>query len=94
VIESVLGKLDPIPPLHKFLRAMLLEAISKIGFWFKFSRRNSAGQERGAEFQPEGILNYVEDLKREPNAGTGSKDILEIASSPSTRVKVECFQQN
>jgi hypothetical protein len=58
-----------------------LEAISKIGFWFKISRRNSAGQKRGAEFQPAGILNYVEDLKREPSADIGPKGIFEIASS-------------
>jgi hypothetical protein len=34
----------------------------------------------GAEFKPAGILKYVEDLKREPNAEIGPKDIFEIAS--------------
>ena len=34
----------------------------------------------GVEFQPIGILKYVEDLKREPNADIGPKDIFEIAS--------------
>jgi hypothetical protein len=34
---------------------MIIEAISKIGFWFKFSRGRSAGQERGTEFQPADI---------------------------------------
>ena len=33
-----------------------------------------------AEFQPTGILKYVEDLKREPNADIGPKGIFEIAS--------------
>jgi len=31
--------------------------------------------------QPAGILKYVEDVKREPNADIGPKDIFEIASS-------------
>ena len=35
----------------------------------------------GAEFQPAGILEYVEDLKRGPNAGIGPKDFFEIASN-------------
>jgi hypothetical protein len=35
----------------------------------------------GAEFQPAGILKYVEDLKRGPNAEIGPKDIFEIASN-------------
>jgi hypothetical protein len=38
------------------VKYILLYAISKIGFWFKFSRRKSAGEERGDEFQPAGIL--------------------------------------
>jgi len=56
----------------------ILEAISKIGFWFKVSRRRSAGQERGAEVQPAPlltgsstrILKYSEGLKRGPNTET------------------------
>jgi len=35
----------------------------------------------GGEFQPAGILKYVEDLKRKPNADIGPKDIFEIAST-------------
>ncbi len=35
----------------------------------------------GAEFQPAGILLYVEDLKRGHNAGIGPKDFFEIASN-------------
>jgi hypothetical protein len=35
----------------------------------------------GAEFQPAGILKYVEDLKRGPNAEVGTKDFFEIASN-------------
>ena len=36
----------------------------------------------GAEFQPTGILEYFEDLKRGINKEIGPKDIFEIASSP------------
>ena len=57
-----------------------LEAISKIGFWFKFSRRRSAGQERGTEFQPADILKYFEELEFGPNIGIGTKDLFEMAS--------------
>jgi hypothetical protein len=35
----------------------------------------------GTEFQPAGILKYVEDLKRGPNTEIGEKDFFEIASS-------------
>jgi len=35
----------------------------------------------GGEFQPAGILKRVEDLKREPNADIGPKDIFEMASN-------------
>jgi len=38
------------------------------------------GQGR-TEFQPTGILKYVEDLKRGPNTEIGEKDFFEIASS-------------
>jgi hypothetical protein len=34
----------------------------------------------GVEFQPAGILKYVEDLKRRPNAEIGPKGFFEIAS--------------
>ena len=34
----------------------------------------------GVTFQPAGILLYFEELKREPNAEIGPKDIFEIAS--------------
>ena len=34
----------------------------------------------GTKFQPAGILKYVEDLKRGPNAEIGPKDFFEIAS--------------
>jgi hypothetical protein len=37
------------------------------------------GQGR-TEFQPAGILKYVEDLKRGPNTEIGEKDFFEIAS--------------
>ena len=35
----------------------------------------------GPAFQPGGILEYFEDLKREPNTGYGPKDFFEIAST-------------
>ena len=35
----------------------------------------------GVEFQPAGILKYVEDLKRGANTEIGPKDFFEIASS-------------
>ena len=34
----------------------------------------------GPEFQPAGILQYFEDLKRKPNTEFGLKDIFEMAS--------------
>jgi hypothetical protein len=34
-----------------------------------------------AEDQPEGILKYVEDLRRGPNADIGRKDFFEMASN-------------
>jgi hypothetical protein len=34
----------------------------------------------GSEFQPAGILRYVEDVKRGSNAEIGPKDFIEIAS--------------
>jgi hypothetical protein len=37
------------------------------------------GQGR-TEFQPAGILKYVEDLKRGPNTDIGQKDFFEMAS--------------
>ena len=37
----------------------------------------------GNEFQPAGILMYVEELKRVPNAGIEPKDFFEIASNNS-----------
>ena len=37
----------------------------------------------GLKFQPAGILQYFEDLKREHNTEFGSKDIFEIASKHS-----------
>jgi hypothetical protein len=59
----------------------LLEAISKIEFWFN---PPEADKDRGgAEFQTAGILLYVEDLKRGTNPaekGVRPKDIFEIAS--------------
>jgi hypothetical protein len=40
-----------------------------------------AQDQGGTEFQPAGILKYVEDLKRGPNTEIGEKDFFEIASS-------------
>jgi hypothetical protein len=51
----------------------LLEAISKIGFWFKVAA--------GLLFKPEEYFEYFEDLKRGTNKDIGPKDIFEIASN-------------
>ena len=40
-----------------------------------------AQDQGGTEFQPTGILKYVEDLKRGPNTEIGQKDFFEIASN-------------
>jgi hypothetical protein len=40
-----------------------------------------AGQERGGEVQPEGILKYSEVLKRGPDTEIGPKDIFEMISN-------------
>jgi len=34
----------------------------------------------GGEYQPAGLRKHIEDLKREPNADIGPKDIFEMAS--------------
>mgnify|MGYP001819459866 CR=1 FL=1 len=46
----------------------------------RLKNRILAQGQGGAEFQTGGILMYVEDLKRGPNAEIGSKDIFEMAS--------------
>ena len=44
------------------------------------------GREQGeAEYQPAGILKYVEDLRRSLNADIGRKDFFEMASNPRVR---------
>jgi hypothetical protein len=43
-------------------------------------KRILAQGQGGTEFQPAGILKYVEDLKRGPNTEIGQKDFFEIAS--------------
>ena len=55
-----------------FIYLYLLEAISKIGFWFKVKA--------AAMIKPEEYIRYFEDLIRAPNAEIGPKDIFEIAS--------------
>jgi hypothetical protein len=44
-------------------------------------KRILAQGQGGTEFQPAGILKYVEDLKRGPNTEIGQKDFFEIASN-------------
>jgi len=41
----------------------------------------AAGQERGAEVQPTGILKYSEELKRGTNTEIGPKGFFEIAAN-------------
>jgi hypothetical protein len=51
---------------------LILEAISKIGFWFKVKA--------AARFKPYEYIRYFEDLNQAPNAEIGPKDLFEIAS--------------
>ena len=44
-------------------------------------KRILAQGQGGTEFQPAGILKYVEDLKRGLNTEIGQKDFFEIASN-------------
>jgi hypothetical protein len=64
-----------------------MEAISKLGFSVEISRQRSAGQERGAEDQPAGVLKHVEDLRRGLNEAIGRKDFFEIASKEMSPIK-------
>ncbi|MBW2412644.1 MAG: hypothetical protein JRF72_22835 [Deltaproteobacteria bacterium] len=66
-----------------------LEAISNPpqADWFKIKAEKHRG---GAEFQPAGILQYFEELKRGPNAEVEPKDIFEIASN-KIRIVLEVF---
>jgi len=52
-----------------------------ITFRSHLKNRIFAQGQGGTEFQPAGILKYVEDLKRGPNTEIGQKDFFEIASS-------------
>jgi hypothetical protein len=56
-----------------------IEAISKIGFWFKISRRRSAGQERGGEVQPapnsDGIFDTHTQVFRGVETRTQHRDL-------------------
>ena len=72
---------EPSPRAHspqlaarrvQYLLRQSLEAISKIGFWFKVKA--------DARFKPEEYIKYFEDLNRASNAEIGQKDIFEIAS--------------
>jgi hypothetical protein len=47
-----------------------LEAISKIGFWFKIKAE--------PRVNPQAYPGYVEDLERAPNAEIGPKDFFEM----------------
>jgi hypothetical protein len=47
----------------------------------------------GTEFQPAGILKYVEDLKRSPNTEIGTKDFFEIASFERFRSDAEAISK-
>jgi hypothetical protein len=59
-----------------------LEAISKLGFWFKIpsSPKGFAGtRAAGPSFKPQVRLRLIEDLKRGTNKDIGPKDIFERA---------------
>jgi len=55
----------------------LLEAISKIGFWFKIKA--------GSRFNQQAYFKYSEELKRGPNTEIGPKDFFEMVSSNFVR---------
>jgi len=46
----------------------VLEAISKIGFWFKIKE--------GPRFNPQAYFKYSEELKRGPKTEIGPKDFF------------------
>jgi hypothetical protein len=47
---------------------LILEAISKIGFWFKIKA--------GPRFNPQAYFKSSEELKRRPNTEIGPKDFF------------------
>ena len=55
----------------------MLEAISKIGFWFKIKE--------GPRFNPQAYFKYSEELKRGPKTEIGPKDFFEMVSSNFVR---------
>jgi hypothetical protein len=61
----------------------LLEAISKIGFWFKVKA--------DVRIKPEEYIRYFEDLIRAPNAEIGPKGIFEIASMCSGSISMSAI---
>ena len=61
----------------------IVEAVSKIGFWFNPPEADKC--RGGAEFQPGGIHPYFEDLKQVTNKDIGPKNIFEIASKKKPR---------
>jgi hypothetical protein len=66
-----------------FLTIKKLEAISKIGFWFKIPSSPKGFAETraaGPSFKPQVRLRRIEDLKRGTNKDIGPKDIFEVAS--------------
>jgi len=64
-------------------RDTTLSAISKIGFWFKVKAGAIVNPLRLLAGSSSRIRKYVEDLKREPGADIGPKDIFEKAYSHS-----------
>ena len=71
--------MHPTQKAARLIRNVVLEAISKDGFWLKIHAQARRGRHGGDEFQPAGILWYVEDLKRGTNTEIGPKDFFEIA---------------
>jgi hypothetical protein len=69
-----------------FIPWFTLEAISKIGFWFKISRQRMAGQERRVEVQPappvDGIFDWRVGHQASPcGLCPDKKDFYEMASN-------------
>ena len=75
-------------PVHEYLKELKLSPYKDLGgitlmdvIRSHLKKRILAQGQGGTEFQPAGILKYVEDLKLGPNTEIGQKDFFEIASS-------------
>ena len=74
---------NPVPIMDDFCYSAG-PVVMPYGLWYTFGKvisnhlkkRILVQYKGGPEFQPAGILQYVEELKREPTAAIGPKDIF------------------